>query len=434
MNALTSGLGPTAVGSLAMKVCQIGIGLLTVFGLSALLGPEEFGTYSFAFAWVQILQIVALAGFQQFLIREVAKAWGKMNLGRLYGLLSVGFGIPMTLAGALAVLGVIQASWGVFPWLTTLLGDPGPVLMAVLPFTLTLLLASVLQGTGQVILSEVPAVIIRPVVFLLLVAVIYYAPGLTLNAQWVLDAQIIGACIAALIAAKWVRPVWKRLDKQRAAPGKIQWKISASIFFLISIITVVLGRIDTLMLGWLGSAADVGVYSLASRAAEQVQLPLVAARMALTPRVAHAAELDCLREIRPVLALYTRIAFILAMGLVCVYALCGTRLLGILDPEYVKGFPALVLLAFMKALGVGIGMVLMLLNMAGRERISLFAMVFALILNITLNLICIPRWGVLGCAAATSVSLLVMQVSLCTITSLQLGIGPLGIVWAGNKN
>jgi O-antigen/teichoic acid export membrane protein len=65
--------------------------------------------------------------------------------------------------------------------------------------------------------------------------------------------------------------------------------------------------------------------------------------------------------------------------------------------------------------------------MTDHEKSTLFALSFAAILNVVLNLILIPKLGMMGAAIATSTSVVSWNIILCVMTWRHLGIiaGPI---------
>ena len=63
-----------------------------------------------------------------------------------------------------------------------------------------------------------------------------------------------------------------------------------------------------------------------------------------------------------------------------------------------------------------------LLTMAGQQGISAIIYTVTFVLNVALNVILIPRFGLHGAATATTLSLIAETIALYTITATRLGI------------
>lgn len=73
-NNLKSNLMRGGLASIAIKVFGLGFSLLTAVVLARVLGPEQYGIYSYVLAIVSILAIPAMFGLPSLIVRETAKA------------------------------------------------------------------------------------------------------------------------------------------------------------------------------------------------------------------------------------------------------------------------------------------------------------------------------------------------------------------------
>lgn len=74
------------LASIAIKVFGLGFSLLTAIVLVRVLGPEQYGIYSYVLAIVSILAIPAMFGLSSLVVRETAKAEVKQEWGKMRGL------------------------------------------------------------------------------------------------------------------------------------------------------------------------------------------------------------------------------------------------------------------------------------------------------------------------------------------------------------
>jgi len=82
--SLKSSLMRGSMVNIAIKVFGLGFSLLTAVVLARVLGPEQYGIYSYVLAIVSILAIPAMFGLPSLIVRETTKAevkqeWGKMR-------------------------------------------------------------------------------------------------------------------------------------------------------------------------------------------------------------------------------------------------------------------------------------------------------------------------------------------------------------------
>ena len=85
--------------------------------------------------------------------------------------------------------------------------------------------------------------------------------------------------------------------------------------------------------------------------------------------------------------------------------LAGQNILHIFGQEFIAGWLPLVILAGGQLVNAGTGGIAYILIMSGHQYHKLFGDLLLVILNILLNIYLIPRWGLVGAAVATSISM-----------------------------
>jgi O-antigen/teichoic acid export membrane protein len=110
----------------------------------------------------------------------------------------------------------------------------------------------------------------------------------------------------------------------------------------------------------------------------------------------------------------------IAIGLIVM----GTWLLGLFGHEFVAGYPALVTLVIGQAANALIGPVGFLALMTGNQREATWIFGTGAMLNVILNLILIPTFGLIGAAAATAIANGVWKLSMMVFVWKRLHVNP----------
>ena len=179
-------------------------------------------------------------------------------------------------------------------------------------------------------------------------------------------------------------------------------------------------RVDVLMIGLYRPEADVGLYAAAS-AISRIPLLLAAAMMPVfSTLAAEAVGRGDHAEIGRLLRLACRWMLIFALPLLVAATLYADGALGMLfGREYASAAPTLRWLVLAYTLPVLAGPVGLLLDALGKTHWSLGNMIVRTALNVALNAVLIPRWGISGAAIATCAALAI------TIVLLRLQLGGL---------
>ena len=99
----------------------------------------------------------------------------------------------------------------------------------------------------------------------------------------------------------------------------------------------------------------------------------------------------------------------------------GRPLLLLFGPQFGEGYPLLYILAIGLLVRASIGPAESLLTMAGQQGICSLIYTATFLVNVALNLLLIPRFGLMGAATATSTALIIETVALYTVTATRLG-------------
>ncbi|MEM6613644.1 MAG: flippase [Cyanobacteria bacterium P01_C01_bin.72] len=400
------------VSSFGLRVTYTGCTFLTSLLLARFLGATEFGIYSYAFAWSYLLGVLSTVGLDSLLVREVAVYQNSGNWGMLRGILRWANLISLCCSIVIAVCGTAIA-WG-----TGMAQDP-PLFtafclgMAALPFTaLRNLRRGAMRGLQQVALGLVPEMLIAPVVILgsFLFAFALWRDSLT--ASWCIAIYTLVTAATLLISVILLRKSLPPGVFLLAPQYQIRsWLASALPFMLIEGIYVINVRADILMLGSLRSLADAGIYVPVNRGAQLINFVLVAVSSALAPQIASLYAAGKLDRLQAIVIKTSKLALLPTLVITACLIAISPGYLGLFGTEFIQGRAALIVLCLGQLFFTITGLGGLLLNMTGNEKYTAITGVGGAGLNICLNYVLISRWGVLGAAIATSISMLLMNLT-----------------------
>lgn len=194
---------------------------------------------------------------------------------------------------------------------------------------------------------------------------------------------------------------------------------AARVMGLEAVATMGLFRIDTVLIGVLLGHAAVGAYSAAYRLLEAVLFVSWTISRAYVPVIAsHARDRAQVRR-------WVRRCSVAVFALYLPYGVAilvrGDEILSLLfGPEFVTPLMMLSIAAAPLLFGVAHLAASVLLAMRP-DPVVLRASVVALVLNVVLNLLLIPWWGIVGAGAATTAAFLVQGVILVRTLRVEVG-------------
>lgn len=424
-NGLRAQLIRGGVGSLSANIAGTGLAFLVVVVLARTLGPDGYGVYAFVIALIQLLGIPALLGLPQLMVRETARAEARGEWGRMRGLWRWS-------TGAVALFSLVIASSAAL--VLAVLGDRVDETRAVSLLVGLLLIpllalgnlrGAALRGLRRVVLGLLPEHVLRPgLLVLFVVSAIIFGPVQSTPIAAV-ALHILAAAIAFAVGALLLyraRPV-ALIARPEPVYQPRQWLAAAVPLAFIVGLQIINQNTDILMLGLLRQDVEVGVYRVAAQLALAVGIVFTAVNLVVAPYIVRLHAQGDHQRLQLVATRSARVALTFAFPAVAVLTIFGREVIGLLFGEaYTVGGLTLVILSWGQLVKAVTGCVATLLNMVGLERETLRGLAIAAIVNITLNLLLIPSFGIEGAAVASTVALITWNVLLWRAASCHLGI------------
>jgi O-antigen/teichoic acid export membrane protein len=174
---------------------------------------------------------------------------------------------------------------------------------------------------------------------------------------------------------------------------------------------IVVVWLDVLLVGALLSRYAAGVYGAVSKLAVVGTFALEGTRLAIAPQL---SGLMARKEWGRAAELYqsaTRWLILASWPLYIVFAIFPMVLLGIFGHRYQAGAASLVVLSLAMLVNLGTGNVTVVLLMGGKSSWNVVNAGAALTVNVVLNLILLPRIGIVGAAIAWAASIVVDNIA-----------------------
>lgn len=370
------------------------------------MSQSAFGRFSWLMALASIATIAVSLGHSQVLLRAVAA----LSATRA----SAGLAYFWRFSHAW-VIGVSLFFLLVVGWWPTGFGESDFRAQLfwvglILPFWALLKLhAAILHGASLTTLAQATETAVRPLVFLSLVLglIIWRQGELTAADVLMLNALAFAFAFAVTGLFNLKRGTYVSVQWCAGAAGR-DWKLlKASAFLaLISSFQLLILNVDTLMIGEMLSDEDVAVYRVSILLAMLVGSANEIVEVVIRPRVAAACANGTLVQVLPQARRLAVIASLICFGGWLAFAALGDRILEFaFGKEYVAAYHAALILIFAQVLSTFLGPVGMILNMARQESAHFWIVLLVVLLNVVLNLALIPRFGILGAAVASLVTM-----------------------------
>jgi O-antigen/teichoic acid export membrane protein len=404
INRMGRGGGLNLVGAVCNQLALFG-----VISLLARLGEHDVGRYASCYALLALLGLLSLAGFRSALTRFVAMHVADGDAARLRGTLRLGLGL--TVLASVVIGGLLAA---VAPWVARTLGDPsmatGVQLVALSLPAVTFSDAALAATQGW--RTQRPFTLIGRI----------FEPGLRLALTAGALAMGLGfeGAMWSVVAAAWAAAVLAGLALHRQLRGTPRPDAVYEIreifgFSMVSWFSALAATgliwVGTLILGAMQGQGEVGSFNVATRLVMLAVFVMAPINAAFTPHMAHLFHTGQVEASSRAYGSATRWILTLSMPAFILLIAFPTQLLGYFGPEYRSAAAVTVVLALGQLVSAAAGPCGTVLNMSGRVRLTMVDNVAALVLNVVLNVLLIPRYGIVGAAVAWSASLVVANVA-----------------------
>ena len=423
---------PTEAGNVMGQAFVNGTGLVytTLVGIgfrvfiARTLGAEGVGLYSLAMAVCAFSALLYSMGAGQTINRFLPACIGAGQPERARRLLWITGGIMGVVSVVLsALLFAGGANLAV-----RLFEDPG--LPPYMPWVAGLLLVKgaiaylgcILRGLRQVAKATIIGAFGQFTLKVLL-SVLFVSLGWGLHGYFLADALSGIAAVVLLVFA--ARAAWKgtRFSPERKPLAGAMLPFALAMFGL-TWLGFGASQGDKLMLGALLPASAIGVYATALSVGLLLPSALAATNSILGPTLAEAAARGDRTAIADLFGAASRWVLLVTLPLAIVCLAFGRNVLAVFGPEFVVGYPVLVILVVAQLWNVATGPVGTTLVMTGGERAEILASALGATVTIAGYAVAIPRWGAEGASASLGAGIFVSNLYRLLVVKRRMGLSP----------
>ncbi|MGN6302729.1 MAG: MATE family efflux transporter [Angustibacter sp.] len=230
------------------------------------------------------------------------------------------------------------------------------------------------------------------------------------------DVLVVAWSVAYLPAAVAAHVWWRRLVARQAGGDEVPamarsefWRFSGPRA-LASLAQIAMQRLDIVLVAGLAGPVAAAVYTASTRFLVVGQMGNRAISMAVQPRLGEALAVRDVPAARHLYAAATAWLMLVTWPLYLLFIVFGQTLMRVFGEGYTAGRPVLVTLSATMLFATACGMVDMVLNMAGRTSWNLINVVISLGLQVAIDILLIPRLGVLGAAIGWAAAIVASNV------------------------
>ena len=283
--------------------------------------------------------------------------------------------------------------------------------LTVLPTTLLTITTATLKGLGQVKLAMFLESVLATLINILLL-ILFSTFFKVNNISFIIILYLVGYLITMLLSLYYGKKTKEHYNDKVDSSYKFKKVIEVSLpLLMVSSMNYILSSTDTIMLGLWTTEANIGVYNVAIKITQISSMLLIAINSVLGPKFSVLFANNDKDSIIKIVKKTTHMMLIVGILFFIGIITFGDFILGIFGREFIVGKSVLFITAIGQLIVLATGPVATLLMMTGHEKVHRNNTIFCGIINIILNLILIPSMGIVGAAVATTISLIIKNIS-----------------------
>jgi len=370
-------------------ICITLIGYGSTVYFAHALGPAILGSYYLFLAYYGIFELIGDGGFGGAAVKRITEGRNQNEFFSAYFVLRI-----VLLIFSLLILVTISqylidfTNSGLLPWL----------IIALIIATIASIAHYGVYGAAQAGVAQVSNF------FKMLTRILFQIVATYLGYS---TAGLAGGVIAGLISSLIIDLKYLKLLIVRFRPEHLKGLFSFSFWlFLSSGGSLVFSYADTILVGYYLSNSDVGIYRVAFQLTGVAAFMCSSLHFVLFPRISNWHATGEIARAEAALSRAFTYSLLLAIPVIAGGMLLGKELLYYLyGSGFESGATALVFLLLVQVANIFMYLQTMCLNAFDQPRRSFIATAIAACLNIGLNLVLIPIFGITGAAVATLVSI-----------------------------
>lgn len=405
-----------AGASVALVIKAIGAGSKYIAEIlyAHMLGPEQYGVFSYGISWAQLVAVLAGLGFTNTVLRFIPQYIVEGKTALVRGILRrsqqlvliAGTGLTLAISVLLYWEGSLLREYG-----SALLVGVGCVPLLALVNTQS----AIIRSKKKIGWATISTNVLQPVIAVILT---YTFLQVWEAAGGLIAVTSMAVTLGALGVLQWIVVQVFFRPQMGVAPSfhTRRWMTVAFPLLVIAGFQIVLNRTDVLMVGTLLDPSEVGKYNAALRTGGLISFVLTGFNAIAAPLISQywsAGDLDKLREAVEFVirwTLWSSLFLVIGMSIV------GEYILMLFGTEFTAAYWTLIIVSLGQLVNACAGPVGYIMALTGHERTSAKVYGAMALINVPLNYMMITQFGSIGAAIATTLTLIGWNLGLIYLT------------------
>ncbi len=400
--------------ALGFKFLSIFIGYFFIWLLAKWLGASGVGVFSTAWTILMIGAVFGKIGFDTSIVKFIAGSIGRKDQHHVRPI----YRHSITIVGINALVVAIILYIFAQP-ISELFFNSAQYTNIVRIIAITVIPLSLLNINAESLkaLKNITAFSIfqNSSIYLAIILIMLFLTNHGITNKTSIFSLSIGVSVLMLISFIVVFANFKR--KLHDNPDKPEYRFNFKKTIGISLpmmltnsLFLIMSWMDILMLSAFKTEVDVGIYNTSLKISAAISIALIAINSIALPKYAELFEKKDYLGFRKVVKQVSFINFGLSLPVFLLILLVPGFLLGIFGEEFVAGKMSLIILSIGQIFSAFSGSTIHVLNMTGKESAAKNILITTALLNLLLNYLLVPKYGINGAAIATAISTIIWNI------------------------
>ncbi|MBW4589867.1 flippase [Aetokthonos hydrillicola Thurmond2011] len=410
--------------ALIIQASGLALVYLLQISLAQWMGKTEYGIYEYIMSWSLLLAILAGLGLPRTILRLIPQYRVKNDWGRLHGIFRGSWVLTVLASCLLACIAAFAL---------TVINDYHPFVYAVpliygMGLVLLQALATLQQESARAMedipLAFIPSQIILPVLILCSGFLLWHRNGVLTSLRMIDVATVMFLVVLGFQFAL----LWQKINRNFVSATPVyaykEWLAVALVLLIQQASSQLLSQTDTVMIGSFMGPESTGVYNAAVKTSVWTSFVLQVVNMVAAPMFSSLYAQGNLLGLQRLVSCVTLWIFYPTIAIAFGLMILAQPILGLFGPGFIAASWSLKILILGQLVNALCGSVGYLMIMTGHQNKSFKVIGCSALLNLGLNAILIPLFGIVGAAIATSFSMMVWNIWLTHLVVKHVGVRP----------